>query len=376
MLSFDGIQRVMNRQVNVNSDISRSETLPAWFYRDGKVFDELKESVFYQSWQWVGDKSDVKLEGHVHPFVLMDGFLTEPMLLSRDQEGQLHCLSNVCTHRANLVASNPGKVRKLVCPYHGRKFGLNGNFESMPEFQSAKGFPRECDDLHAFSMESYGPLLFAELGGSIDFKKILTDINERVGFLELDQMTYRSTLSKEYLVNAHWALYCDNYLEGFHIPFVHPALNQTLDYKEYTDIIGDHYTLQVGYSDESVDCFDFPEDHIDSGKHVAAYYYWIFPNMMLNFYPWGLSLNIVRPLSLNQTKVIFRTYVLDESKLGSGAGALLDKVEREDETVVESVHKGLQSRYYPGGRFSPTREKGVHYFHELLAEYTKGQLPE
>lgn len=374
MLSFDGIQEGMNRQVNVNSDISRSETLPAWFYRDSQAFEALKESVFYQSWQWVGDSFDVHLEGHVHPFVLMDGYLTESMLLSRDQQGKLHCLSNVCTHRANLVAANPGKFRKLICPYHGRKFDLNGHFESMPEFKEANDFPRPCEDLHSFALESFGPLLFAEMGGGIDFKKIVEDIEERVGFLPLDQLVHRPTLSKEYLVNAHWALYCDNYLEGFHIPFVHPDLNQALDYKNYTDIIGDHYTLQVGYSDESVDCFDLPEGHIDHGKHVAAYYYWVFPNMMLNFYPWGLSLNIIRPLSPNQTKVIFRTYVLDESKLNSGAGALLDKVEREDETVVESVHKGLQSRYYPGGRFSPKREKGVHYFHQLLAAYMKGQM--
>lgn len=374
MLSFDGIHKVMKRQVNVNSDISKSETLPAWFYRDADVFESLKESVFYQSWQWVGDTSDVRLEGHIHPFILMDGYLTEPMLLSRDQGGQLHCLSNVCTHRANLVATNSGKTRKLVCPYHGRKFGLDGSFESMPEFKEAQDFPRACDDLHAFAQEEFGPLIFAQMGGDIDFASILSDIREKVGFLALDQLVYRPTLSKEYLVNAHWALYCDNYLEGFHIPFVHPDLNQALDYKNYTNIIGDHYTLQVGYSDESVDCFDLPEGHVDYGRHVAAYYYWIFPNMMLNFYPWGLSLNIIRPLSLNQTKVIFRTYVFDESKLNSGAGALLDKVEREDEAVVESVHKGLHSRYYPGGRFSPTKEQGVHYFHRLLANYIKSTV--
>jgi choline monooxygenase len=60
--------------------------------------------------------------------------------------------------------------------------------------------------------------------------------------------------------------------------------------------------------------------------------------------------------------------VYDESKLSSGAGAAIDKVEREDETVVEGVHKGLKSRYYSRGRFSPTREKGVHQFQRLLSE--------
>ena len=90
---------------------------------------------------------------------------------------------------------------------------------------------------------------------------------------------------------------------------------------------------------------------------------------MFNFYPWGLSVNIVKPINKNKTKVSFVTYIYDESKLSSGAGALLDKVEREDEFVVEGVQSGLQSKYYKTGRFSPTREKGVHHFHSLLASY-------
>ena len=105
------------------------------------------------------------------------------------------------------------------------------------------------------------------------------------------------------------------------------------------------------------------------GRNVAACYYWIFPNMMFNFYPWGLSINIVKPLSMNKTKVSFMTYVYDETKLNVGAGSLLDKVEFEDEIVVEGVQKGLQSRFYKTVRFSPTMEKGVHHFHRLLAKY-------
>ena len=94
--------------------------------------------------------------------------------------------------------------------------------------------------------------------------------------------------------------------------------------------------------------------------------------MMFNFYPWGLSVNLVQPINQQKTRVSFITYVYDESKRHSGAGALLDKVEREDEFVVEGVHRGLQSRYYQTGRFSPTREQGVHHFHSLLAKYVNG----
>ncbi|SNT04173.1 choline monooxygenase [Ekhidna lutea] len=354
-------------QYRVNSAIDSAETLPASFYNDQQTFDLLKEKVFYASWQYVGDKTLVKLNEEVYPFILMDGYLTEPLLLTRDEQGEIHCLSNVCTHRANLVAENPAKTKRLQCRYHGRKFALNGKFQSMPEFKQAKDFPRPCDDLHKFLTAEWGPLLFAKLGGEIDFSRMLDEMNQKVGFIPSDELVYSDALSKEYLVNAHWALYCDNYLEGFHIPFVHEDLNQVLDYSTYEVQVEDHYVLQVGYGDEASDCFDLPEGHPDEGKMIAAYYYWIYPNLMLNFYPWGLSVNIVRPLSMNQTKVSFRTYILDESKLHSGAGALLDKVEREDEAVVESVHKGLKSKYYPGGRFSPSREQGVHYFHQLLA---------
>jgi choline monooxygenase len=130
-------------------------------------------------------------------------------------------------------------------------------------------------------------------------------------------------------------------------------------------------SLQIGYADDGVDCFKFPAGHPDEGKSVAAYYYWIFPNIMFNFYPWGLSINVVKPLTSGRTKVSFISYVYDHEKLHVGAGALLDKVEREDEFVVEGVQKGISSRFYKRGRFSPEREKGVHHFQQLLTQYLK-----
>ena len=90
---------------------------------------------------------------------------------------------------------------------------------------------------------------------------------------------------------------------------------------------------------------------------------------MLNFYPWGLSLNLVQPLAPDRTRVSFRGYVLDAGRLGSGAGAALDQVEMEDEAAVESVQRGLRSRLYRSGRYSPSHERGVHHFHRLLCEF-------
>ena len=91
--------------------------------------------------------------------------------------------------------------------------------------------------------------------------------------------------------------------------------------------------------------------------------------MMFNFYPWGLSVNIVKPLKTNLTKVEFKSYVWDENKRQSGAGSILDKVEKEDEEIVENVQKGVKSRFYKNGRFSPKMEKGVHHFHKLISNF-------
>ena len=357
------------KSYHVDPDIKKAETLPAEFYQSMEVFEALKEKVFVKTWQWIGDEGLVPLTKTVHPFILLDNYLSEPLVLSKDEKDDLHCMSNVCTHRGNLVVQNPGKNNQLLCMYHGRRFALDGAFKSMPEFEGAEDFPRACDNLQKFELRSMGPHLFVGLGPAFDFSEVIEKMNERIGFLPLDQFKFRKELGKDYLINCHWALYCDNYLEGFHIPFVHSDLNAVLDYGNYTTEIYKHCNLQIGYTNDAEEVFDLPDDHLDYGKNVGAYYYWVFPNMMFNFYPWGLSINIVQPINMEKTKVSFITYVYDESKLHSGAGALLDKVEREDEFVVEGVHKGLKSRFYTAGRFSPTREKGVHHFHSLLSKY-------
>ena len=359
----------MANKFNIHPDITKAETLPASFYKDQAIFEAIKEMIFLKSWQWVGDKNLVLKPQSVHPFVLLDDYLTEPMLLTKDEDEKISCLTNVCTHRGNIVALNSGTSKKLTCTYHGRQFNLKGGFEFMPEFDEAEDFPRPCDDLYKFPLRSWGPFLFAGLNPTFDFQQVIDKMEERIGFLPLEEFTLNNDLSKDFFVNAHWALYCDNYLEGFHVPFVHEGLNAVLDYGSYKTEVYQYCNLQIGYTDEATEVFDLPVDHIDYGKNVAAYYYWVFPNMMFNFYPWGLSINIINPIDINSTKVSFISYVYDPKKLDKGAGSSLEKVEEEDEIVVENVQKGVRSSFYKAGRFSPTREQGVHHFHRLLAEF-------
>ncbi|RDI94509.1 aromatic ring-hydroxylating dioxygenase subunit alpha [Meiothermus sp. QL-1] len=360
-------------KLEVHPEIAKAATLPAEFYKDPALYEAAKERVFAQSWQWLGDTDDLKAPGSIKPLVLLEGCLDEPLLLTRDFDDRLHLLSNVCTHRGMLVAETAGQARYLRCRYHGRRFGLDGCFQAMPEFEGVEGFPSPEDDLPRVALGVWrGKFLFASLKPKVPLEEVLRPIEERLGWLPLQEFYFEPTRARDYLVRAHWALYCDNYLEGFHIPYIHASLNSAIDYSSYTTETYRWCSLQLGVAAPGEPAFDLPKDAPDYGRRIAAYYYWVFPNLMLNFYPWGLSVNLVRPLGPELTKVSFLPYVWDPSKLEEGAGAALDRVEREDEVVVEAVQKGIKSRLYRRGRFSVKREAGVHHFHRLLAEALVG----
>jgi len=354
----------------IHPDISQAKTIAADFYTAPQYYEAAKEKIFAPSWQFAGDTcGQLKDAGSAHPFILLENYLNEPLLLTRDKANELHCMSNVCTHRGNLLAYEPCKINQLRCKYHGRLFSLDGKFISMPEFKEVKDFPTAQDDLHRLPIFQWGKLLFTSLQNKIVAHDLFAEMMQRIPWFPMDRLQFRADLSKDYMVKANWALYCENYLEGFHIPFVHAGLNAVLDFGEYATELFRYSNLQLGIGKKGDACFDLPKDSPDFGKEMMAYYFWVFPNMMFNFYPWGLSLNIVQPQSVSECRVSFLTYVTDESKLNTGAGSGLDTVEHEDEDVVEHVQLGIRSRFYDHGRYSVKHEKGTHHFHSLIAEF-------
>ena len=356
-------------KLEVHPDVRRACTLPAEAYRDASMYARHLERVLARTWHVIADGVDLPAAGEALPLTLLPGSLDEPLVLTRDARGALHLLSNVCTHRGNLVVGARCQVQSMRCRYHGRRFALDGSFSFMPEFEQAEGFPAASDDLPRVPMADWGPIKLASLSPAFRFEDQIEPIRARIGWLLERDHVFDAEASRDYLVNAHYALYCDNYLEGFHIPFVHGALAETLDYGAYTTDCFPLGSVQVGIAKPGEPAFDLPPGHPDAGRRVAAYYVWLFPSTMLNLYPWGLSVNAVRPLSSDRTRVSFLSFVADPSRRGEGAGGDLHRVELEDEAVVEGVQRGIRSRLYRQGRFSPTREAGVHHFHRLLAQY-------
>lgn len=362
---------------DIHPDITRAQTLPAPFYSDAEHYKHSRGRIFRRSWQFIADGDAVKVPGQCHPISLLGGCLDEPILLTRDRDDGIHCLSNVCTHRGTILCEHGGVEKTLVCRYHGRRFDLDGRFRFMPEFEGVADFPSPSDDLARIPFGSWGGrgggnggmFLFASLAPAMPLDELLAPMADRLAWLPLHDFRFDAARSRDYLVNANWALYVDNYLEGFHIPFVHAGLSAAIDYGQYTTELFSYCNLQLAIARPGEAAFNLPASSPDHGRPVAAYYWWLFPNTMFNFYPWGLSINVVQPLALDRTRVRFLSYVWDESRIEQGAGAGLDRVEREDEAVVEAVQRGTRSTFYSRGRYSPSREQGVHHFHRLLTRF-------
>ena len=351
----------------VDENITRAQTLHSDYYVNSEIFSQIIAQ-FSKNWHFAIHESEFNDE-NLMPLKRMGKLIKDEILLTKTDK--INCLSNVCTHRGMLLVNKKCTLPKINCPYHGRKFSLDGKFETMPKFEDVINFPTNEDNLKSFELDEWKNLFFINKNSVGDFNTFIQFLEKRVGWMDIENYKYDSSKDRSYTIDANWALYVDNYLEGFHIPFVHGDLNKIIEYDSYKTELFPNGVLQIGYSKSNELSFKLPAESPDFGSNVAAYYFWIYPNMMLNFYPWGLSVNIVVPLDVDKTEVIYRGYVYDSDLISEGAGGDLDKVEREDQEIVEAVQLGMKSESYNRGRYSPEKETGVHHFHRLLIDSLK-----
>jgi len=353
--------------LHVHPDIHRARTMPGWVYTDADTLATMLRKAFARSWQLISPLPWPDHAGACVPLRWLPGSLDEPLLLTHDGS-QVHCLSNVCTHRGAEVVAEAGDHPVLRCPYHGRCFELSGAFKSMPHFAGAIDFPRAEDNLTAASLASWGPLRFAAIAPDTAFEALFAPVADRLAFAPIAALTHDRAQDRDFTFEANWLLYCDNFLEGFHIPFVHPDLKGALDWSQYRIETFDRSSVQIGVVADPADAFDLPAGHPDHGRNVGVYYFFVFPNLMVNVYPWGVSMNVVLPRGPGRTTVQFRRWIWDRARLGVAASQDLDGVEQEDEDVVMSVQRAIHARLYRRGRYSPSQEIAVHHFHRWLAK--------
>lgn len=335
--------------------LEAAHTLPASLYNDEAVHRWELSELLAPCWQFVAHHSEVACEGD---FVVRD-IAGAPVLCIRGADGSLRAFYNVCRHRAGPVAAGRGSCRLLRCGYHGWVYNLDGSLQHAPELGDIANFDKRDHHLVSLQVIEAGSLCFVKPQAmepdAIDPVPIMAAIDKRAGGV-LRDLVYRESVS--YTLDCNWKVYVDNYLEGYHIPQVHPALARALDFRHYSTETYDGYSLQHAAIEAGTEAYGAGE----------ALYYFVFPNLMLNILPGRLQTNVVIPLSHNRCRIDFVYFYPPTETANSRLSQDLefsDLVQREDIEICERVQQGLESGAYDAGRFSVARESGVHHWQEL-----------
>ncbi len=356
---------------NDRAPLAEASTIPSPWYVDARVADLELENVFSKTWQVIGRTDQIQKPGDFLTFTVAG----EPIVAVRGTDGQLRAFYNVCRHHAAAVVTEScGHAQILHCPYHGWNYGLDGSLKGMPEFEGVKGFDRSANGLVPVKVATWEKFVLVNLDPNAEpVERFLGRIMQRMAPLEVTKLHY--VASRQYDIACNWKVFVDNYLDGgYHVPHLHKGLNSVLDYKQYTIENEDRYCLQ------SSPMVSSDEDAATGAtrKGDRAWYFWQYPNFMINCYAGYMDTNLVFPVDVEHCRVIFDFYfgeVATEAarKYNEESIAVGDRVQSEDLGICEAVQRGLKSRAYGAGRLSVRREAGEHLFHRLLAADLKGQ---
>ncbi len=350
---------------DAQAPLEKASTIPAAWYRDDRIAEQERASVFGGNWIAVGRADQVAVPGRFLTIELAG----EPLVIVRGSDGELRAFFNVCRHHAAAVATIPcGTVEHLRCPYHGWTYGLDGSLKGAPEFAGVCNFDRAANGLVPARVATWEQFVFVTLSEQAPpLADFLGDLHQRVAPLGLSRLQFFER--KTYSLRCNWKVYVDNYLDGgYHVPHLHKGFNSVLDYKEYTIENSRHYCLQSSPIVNS-------EEHALLGATRTgerAHYYWIYPNFMINVYQGVMDTNLVLPIAPEACLVQFDFYFDDVSEnrraYNRQSVAVSERIQEEDVEICESVQRGLRSRAYRAGRLSVRREAGEHLFHRLLAK--------
>jgi choline monooxygenase len=350
---------------DASAPLAEANTIPSSWYTDARVAELEKQNVFIRNWQAIARTDQLTVPGQYVTATIAG----EPIVVVRGSDAKLRAFFNVCRHHAMTVMNEPcGQAQHLRCPYHGWTYSLEGELRGMTEFEGVCNFDRSQNGLVPVRVETWENFVWINLDPHAEplekFLGALVGLARPLGFTELKFVERRS-----YTLQCNWKVYVDNFLDGgYHVPHMHKGLNSVLDYKNYTI--------------ENVDrtCVQSSPVAIDSGSEASAaatrkgdraFYFWQYPNFMLNWYEGYLDTNLVLPLAVDRCEVIFDFYFGDVSPSNmpyiQKSISVSERVQQEDIVICDGVQRGLSSRAYQAGRLSVRRETGEHLFHRLLA---------
>lgn len=348
--------------------LARSETIPSSWYTNPRFHELDKHAVLNHSWHNIGHVSRLKSPGDYIIGVAAEN----PIIVVRGQDDKLCAFYNVCRHRGGPLAMEDGCGKVLQCKYHGWTYLLDGSLRGTPKFDRTELFDKKDYGLVPVNLDVWEGLVFVNL--DMEAPPVVTyfkGISERIAPISISKKKFYKRVT--YTVQCNWKVYVDNYLEGYHLPFVHPELCNLLDFQKYVTETFDWHSLQYSPIQSN--------DNLYGSAGEMAFYYFVWPNFMLNILPDRLQTNLVLPDGHDKCTVLFDYYYDDIESPQARERAEADikyshDIQLEDIGICEHVQKGLESRAYDKGRFSVEFENGVHHFQSLLKNAYRGYLTE
>lgn len=334
-------------------------TLPATLYHDPDIYQAERQSIFKSEWLLFGHENMLKDPGSY----ISQSIAGWPIFVIRGNDGELKGFHNVCRHRAApLLNEGTGKAAALRCPYHGWLYDTDGKLRKTPDYCDEKIDICERIALFLIHVKLWNHLVFVCLADTPpDFISALGDLIDVAQDTDLSNFHFHSTDAHK--LGCNWKTYVENYMEGYHIPFVHPELNKEVDMKTYKVLPQNRIARHV-----SEPRADRKEDAINDGLWV-----WHWPYAALNVYKTGMNLELMIPTG-PQTMELRYYYLFHDLGDGSTIKNTIDMsktVTQEDIDICEAVQKNLAGGIYETGELSPKHEMGVKYFQDLVRDTVK-----
>jgi|GEM_PF-3503059 len=255
-------------------------TLSAAAYRETGFLELERKRIFAQSWQLIAHEGQVRKIGDYFAATVA-GY---PLIVVRGEDGIVRAFHNVCRHRAGPLADDgPGSCQgALVCRYHGWRYRLDGRLANARDFGPAQGFdPREYA-LHQIKCEIWRGFIFVNMNRDAEgLEGTVAPFSARTVNLPLEEFQFERRTTHD--ISCNWKTYVENYLEGYHIPLVHPILNSAVDASKYE--------VEV---DPPVVVHHAPPR---TGSPVGGLWAWLWPCLGINVYADGILMERIWPVS-------------------------------------------------------------------------------
>jgi len=327
------------------------DTLPARLYSDAALYERERHEIFARTWQLFAHESQLARPGDY----VAATFAGYPIVAVRAEDGTVKAFHNVCRHRAGpLVDDGQGHCAgHFVCRYHAWKYALDGRLASARDFGPAEGFDPRDYGLFELKTETWRGFVFVNLDRDAPpLMESIAPLESRMKHLAADR--FQNARISTHDIRCNWKTYVENYLEGYHIPVLHPSLSAT---------------IAADYGTELEPPVIFYRATPKNDAPIAGLWAWAWPCLGVNVYADGILMERIWPIDMNHTRLdyLFLFSVdADEADIDRQIAQSIVTT-KEDLEICEAVQRNLDAGIYRAGRLSPKHERGVAWFQSELS---------